>query len=132
MKNLLILLLATFGLWNGAAAQATGKISLEIVNPEQKPSPNTFVELLNAKDSTVVGYTTADRYGYAEFNNLKYGHYKVFIPQAGNNSYVSSPISIINPEEQYSLTIICKTTNRVVIMAHTLWYMHIGATGSVS
>jgi|SRR6185312_2133376 len=132
MKNLIILSVALLSVWHTATGQITGKISLKVVNAKQQVAPNSFVELLSAKDSTVVEFGMTDKNGIVQFDNLKYGKYKVFLPQNGLNSYLSNTISINNPDEEYSFTITCKTPNSVGIKAYPAWYIDFGSGSTVS
>jgi hypothetical protein len=116
MKNIIILAVALFSAGLTVKGQSTGKIDLRIVDQQQKPSTQTFVELLNAKDSSLVQFATSDSKGNVEFQNLGKGNYLVFIPEIGTKSYLTYSFSVNNSDEYYDVTLTSKAHGEVVIV----------------
>ena len=93
MKNLLLVILAL--LYSVANAQTRrGKISVTILNDQQSGIENATVELLKAKDSSLVKIAITDKNGLAEFQNVAFGNYVLKASVAGRVTQLSSPISL--------------------------------------
>jgi hypothetical protein len=116
-----ILILLSFALLLSICSMAkeplTGKISLKIVDKQQNFSAGTFIELLNAKDSSLVRYATTGNDGAIDFTELAPGSYVVYIPQIGSKSYTAFTLKISNPEELYDITLTCPMPNEVTVVA---------------
>jgi hypothetical protein len=117
MKILSFLTLAILCLGLQARGQSNGKIDIRIVNQQQKPSPEALVELLNAKDSSMVQFATTDKNGLAEFKGLQKGNYIAFVPEIGSKNFTSYLFNISNYDEAYDITLLCKVCNEVTIVA---------------
>ena len=117
MKNITLLSIILASLCVSAKAQSNGKADLRIVNPQQKPLSETFVELLNAKDSSLVQFAITDKMGLVEFKGLQKGSYMAFIPEIGSKNYVSYLFNISNYDEAYDITLLCKLCTEITIVA---------------
>ena len=117
MKTLSFLTLTILFLGSQAKGQSNGKIDIRIVNQQQKPSPEALVELLSAKDSSLVQFGTTDKNGLAEFKGLKKGSYIAFVPEIGSKNFTSYLFNISNYDEAYDITLLCKVCNEVIIVA---------------
>jgi hypothetical protein len=90
------LLLATLILWSGIAFGQTnrGKISVTIVSDQQSAIENATVELLKAKDSSLVKVAITDKNGVAEFENISFGSYILKASSAGRVTQLSSSFNL--------------------------------------
>jgi uncharacterized surface anchored protein len=126
MKNLILIAFAyLLSVGNIASSQTSGKINIVVTDQQQKPMGSTYVELLNAKDSTLVQFASTDKNGNIEFTGLKNGKYIVFVPETGYKSYVSSSVSISHTGEEYSLTVIIPESNfhnEVIVIGQAVAY----------
>jgi hypothetical protein len=77
-----------------AFAQDRGKISVVVVNDRQAAMENATVELLKAKDSSLVKAAVTDAVGVAEFEQVPWGGYLVRITMVNHNSVYSSSFNI--------------------------------------
>src|SRR6266496_6256544 len=102
MKKLLI---AALSLWSCFAMAQTnrGKISVTILNDQQSPVENATIELLKAKDSSLVKIAITDKNGVAEFENINFGNYILKASNAGKLAQLSSSFNLSS--EQSSLTV---------------------------
>ncbi|HTA82326.1 MAG TPA: hypothetical protein VK783_05330 [Bacteroidia bacterium] len=98
-------------------AKPTGKISLKIIDKQQNSSAGAFVELLNAKDSSLARFASTGKDGTIDFSNLAQGSYVVFIPQIGGKNYLSFTLKISRPEEMYEMTLTCPASNEITVVA---------------
>ncbi|MEI9912338.1 MAG: TonB-dependent receptor [Bacteroidota bacterium] len=98
------------GLLAGAQASNKGKISATVVNDKQGAVENATVELVRAKDSSLVKIALADKAGLAEFENIPFGTYLVrsrvinyaikysaVINLSAENSFVQLPPLLVEP-----------------------------------
>jgi len=115
MKKIILLSLALLGLGFSSKAQSTGKINLSIVDQQQNPTPEALVELLNAKDSSMVQFATTDTKGNVEFKDLTKGKYIAFVPEIGNMHYALYQFDIRNYDEAYDITLLCKACTEIII-----------------
>ena len=116
MKTITLLSLALL-LSVSTIAKSTGKISLKIIDKQQNSSAGTFVELLNAKDSSLARFAITGKDGTIDFSNLAQGSYVVFIPQIGGKNYLSFTLKISKPEELYEMTLTCPAANESTVVA---------------
>lgn len=117
MKNILTIIIALLGLSMSAKAQTNGRLELNLIDQQQHPSVQTLVELLNAKDSSVVQYATTDTKGNVQFNNLKRGKYLAFVPHIGDMRYDIYQFEIRNFDEAFDITLLCKACTEITISA---------------
>jgi len=102
MKKSLLLLLT---LWSCIAfAQTTrGKVSVTIVNDQQSAVENVTVELLKARDSSLVKVAITDKNGLAEFENIRFGNYILKASNAGKLAQLSSSFSLSSDQTQVTV-----------------------------
>jgi uncharacterized surface anchored protein len=126
MKNLILIAAAyLLSVGNIASSQNNGKLNIVVTDQNQKPMESTFVELLDAKDSSLVQFSTTGKDGNIEFNGLKNGKYIVFVPESGYTNYTSNLVTISHTGEEYSLSVILSDTkshNVVIVLAHPVFY----------
>ena len=126
MNNLILLACAyMLSLGNFANGQAAGKMNIVVTNAQQKPMESTFVELLNAKDSSLVQFSTTGNDGSTEFKGLQNGNYIVFVPEMGNKSYISNTVTLNHTGEEFSLNVIlaeAKAHNEVIVVGQAVAY----------
>jgi len=72
------------------AAKPSGKVGIKITDEQQKPLDGIFVQLMNAKDSTMAMYSASTKDGSAEFIEVKNGNYFIYIAQTGYKNYFSA------------------------------------------
>ncbi len=128
MKYLLYLfiLLGLCGNYN-ANAQADGKIDLKISDPDKKPLEGIYVQLVKAKDSTMVFYAFSGQDGAVEFANVSDDAYRVYISQTGYSIYFSTAFKIDNSTRVYSLPEIAlqaQSLKEVVVESKTPTLQH--------
>ena len=75
MKKLITILMMAVTLFAAAQENNKGKITAVIHNNRQAPVENATVELLKAKDSSLVKASLTDKNGLAEFENISFGEY---------------------------------------------------------
>jgi iron complex outermembrane receptor protein len=74
MKTIISILFTVLSLLAAAQESSRGKIT-EAIRNGQQPAENATVELLNAKDSSLVKLAITDKSGIAEFENTRFGTY---------------------------------------------------------
>ncbi len=89
-------------LHNNCEAQANGKLDLKISDTNKSALEGIMVQLVKAKDSTMVLYTFTEKEGTAEFANVVYGNYRIYISQVGYDNYFSIPLIIDDAHKQVS------------------------------
>src|SRR5689334_18617311 len=77
-----------------AFGQERGKITVVVVNGKQAALENATVELLKAKDSSLVKAAVTDAVGVAEFEQMPWNSYLVRISMVNHNSVYSSPFNL--------------------------------------
>src|SRR6185369_6559327 len=102
MKKLLFSVLT---LWSCIAYAQTGrgKISVTILNDQQSGVENATVELLRAKDSSLVKVAITDKNGLAEFENIRFGNYILKANNAGKLAQLSSSFSLSSDQTQVTI-----------------------------
>lgn len=96
MKKIITILLTTISLFATAQENSRGKITATVRNQQQALVENATVELLKAKDSSLVKAGLTDKAGQVEFDNLPFGDYMLkatqvnFIPQYSSSFYLST------------------------------------------
>ena len=75
MKTFLTCLLAASTLMSWSQTTSHGTITLSVQNDQQNPLENVTVQLLKAKDSSLVKVAITDKNGSASFENIAYGSY---------------------------------------------------------
>ncbi len=75
MKTFLTCLLAASTLMSWSQTTSHGTITLYVQNDQQNPLENVTVQLLKAKDSSLVKVAITDKNGSASFENIAYGSY---------------------------------------------------------
>src|SRR5690349_15935345 len=84
--SLIIVFLTFSGLYSKTYAQTkAGKISGQVVDGSQKTVEAATISLLNAKDSSIVKYSVANKAGQYSFENIPAGEYIVSISALGHN-----------------------------------------------
>jgi iron complex outermembrane recepter protein len=75
-------------------AQDRGKITVVIVNDKQAAMENATVELLKAKDSSLVKAAVTDAVGVAEFEQVPWNSYLVRVTMVNHNPVFSTPFNL--------------------------------------
>ncbi len=119
-KSMLLSGILLAGLTSNLFAGSPAKISLKVEDIHNNPKKEVIVELLNAKDSSVVAYAVSGVEKVMEFTNLPKGNYLVYVPNIGPKGYVSSVINLttgssaVVTEKIYVNT---NTSNQVTVFA---------------
>lgn len=92
--------------------QSAKKINISVRDKNKKPASETFVELVNANNLTMVKYAITGDDGSVEFDNVKNGNYIVFIPQINGVNYISSVLSVSRAVEYLKLSVTILKTGR--------------------
>ena len=71
------LMLLVFSCITTAQTSERGKITVKIIDEQQKPIEGATAELLRAKDSALVKVAISNRSGVAEFENIRFGSYLI-------------------------------------------------------
>ncbi len=129
-----VCLLAGIGLY--AQTPAKGKITISLLNDKKEGVENAAVELIKAKDSSLVKTALSDKTGLAEFENIPFGSYLIrskpvnyrtaysnAISLSADNSPVQLPALVLQPlsAELGNVTVnarkpfIQKLTDRIVV-----------------
>ena len=122
MKKVYLLLITTILLTTFAFAQTqrNGKLSLTVQNEQQQAIENATVELIRAKDSSLVKAAITDKSGVAVFDHLLMGIYRVRISVVGFSTKYTKPIElkIEQPEQligNIALAISSAATSEVTV-----------------
>src|SRR6185312_9782351 len=108
-------------------AQSSGKVDLKVFDSAQRPLDGIMVQLVKAKDSSMVQYAFTDKEGLAEFTNVKNNRYRVYISQVGYTNYFSSSFAIDSIHEQFSIPTIAlqsQALKEVVVEGKTPMIQH--------
>ncbi len=128
MKHLFFIpLIGLISIGSAVFAQNTGKVDVIIIDQQQKPLGEIFIELVRAKDSTMVQYTVSGQDGAAEFSNVAKGRYAIYVAQTGFKNYFSSPFIIDSIHPLVTLPAIrlqANSLNEVVVMGKTPVIQH--------
>jgi len=109
------------------SGQVNGKVDLKVSDSTQKPLNGIFVQLMKVKDSSMALYTFTGQDGLAEFTNVKYDRYKIYISQVGYNNYFSAPFSVDSTHNEVSLpeiTLQSQSLKEVVVESKTPIIQH--------
>ncbi|HTB31434.1 MAG TPA: TonB-dependent receptor, partial [Bacteroidia bacterium] len=95
-------------------------VKVIVNNDKNIADEGAIVQLVKAKDSSVVKYSISDKEGSADFTNVKYGNYLVYITQLGFENYFSSPFTVDSAHSTISMPVAVlilqrKNLNEVVI-----------------
>jgi iron complex outermembrane recepter protein len=96
-------------------------VKVIVNNDKNLPDAGAVVQLMNAKDSSAVKYSISDKDGYAEFTNVKFGKYLLYINQLGYESYFSPPFIVDSIHREITLptaTLIPQTNNLNEVVVH--------------
>lgn len=77
-----------------STGQTRGTVSLKVSDQMNKPESGVFVQLMNAKDSTMAKYSVSDENGSVEFTDVAKGKYMAFISQTGFENYFSPSFTV--------------------------------------
>ena len=106
MKRILnsLIIIALAGFTTIAQAQtAGGKIKGQVTDSTQTTIEAATISLLNAKDSSVVKFSAADKTGNYRFENIPAGQYIISVSAVGHNKGYSEIVEIKNDETNISL-----------------------------
>jgi len=70
------------------------KINLKLEDINKNPKKEVLVELLNAKDSSIVAIAISGNQRVMEFTNLPKGKYIVYAPNIGTKGFLSPVINV--------------------------------------
>lgn len=90
-------------LQNNIQAQSNGKVDLKVFDSAQKPLDGIMVQLVKAKDSSMVQYAFTGQDGTAEFTDMRNNKYRVYIAQVGYTNYFSPVFTIDSLHQQLSI-----------------------------
>lgn len=100
-RLLLFICLGIQGLY--AQNNSLGKVYVTINNEKNLPLENATVELLKAKDSTLVKTAITDKDGLAEFINIRPGEYLVAVSLLNYASRMKGPFTLSNDQLQWHI-----------------------------
>src|SRR5271156_3738049 len=93
-KSMLLSGILLAGLSSNLFAGSPTAISLKVEDAHKNPKKEVLVELLNAKDSSVVAVAMSGKEKVIEFTNLPKGNYLVYVPNVGNKGVLSPVINV--------------------------------------
>jgi len=93
-KSILLSGILLAGLTSNLFAGSPTKISLKVEDIHNNPKKEVIVELLNAKDSSVVAIAISGKERVMEFTNLPKGNYLVYVPNIGTKGFISPVINV--------------------------------------
>ena len=104
LNSLIIIAIASFS--TDLQAQNTGgKIKGQVIDGSQKTVEAATISLLNAKDSSVVKFSVANKTGNYQFENIPVGQYMISVSAVGHNKGYSEKVEIKNDETNILKTI---------------------------
>jgi len=103
MKKLFSISVAMVFACGISTGQTSGTVSLKVSDQMNKPQEGVFVQLMNAKDSTMAKYSVTDEKGNVEFRDVAKGKYIAFISQTGFENYFSPIFAIDSIHWQITL-----------------------------
>ena len=100
----LLLITALASLTNMVNAQSKpGKISGKVIDGSHKTIEAATISLLNAKDSSVVKYSVADKTGSYQFEEIPAGQYMVSVSAVGHTKGFSEKVEVKDGQTSISL-----------------------------
>ncbi|HTA28663.1 MAG TPA: hypothetical protein VK809_12800 [Bacteroidia bacterium] len=93
-KSILLSGILVAGLTTNLLAGSPTKINLKVEDKHSNPKKEVIVELLNAKDSSLVAIAVSGKEKVMEFTNLPKGRYIVYVPNIGTNGFLSQIINV--------------------------------------
>ncbi len=128
MKYIVLLTVLLFSfIQNNVSGQKKGKVEVKVSDPDKKPLEEIMVQVIKAKDSTMVQYVFTDPTGLADIRDIPYGKYLVYITQVGYATYISAPFVIDSINTQATLpdiTLQSLSINEVVVEGKTPVIQH--------
>lgn len=120
MKHpLIVILLLFFCHYKTQAQDAVSRIDVQFYDDQNKPVNGLFVQLMQAKDSSLAFSVFTGANGVADFSNVKPGRYFIYVMQFQYENY-TSPIFIKKKEEALKLpavTLKTKALKEVTVTA---------------
>ena len=92
------------------AQPMTGKAVLTVVNEQKQPVESATVELLNAKDSSLVKTALTDKAGTAEFEVKAKGSYLARISSVGLKTQLTDAVSVTDEGQQVTIPTVVMAT----------------------
>jgi hypothetical protein len=93
-KSMLLSGILVAGLTANVFAGSPTKINLKVEDNHNNPKKEVVVELLNAKDSSVVSIAVSGNERVMEFTNLPKGRYIIYVPNIGTKGFLSKVINV--------------------------------------
>jgi hypothetical protein len=93
-KTMLLSGILLTGLSSTLFAGSPTIINLKLEDTHKNPKKEVLVELLNAKDSSVVAIAMSGKEKVMEFTNLSKGSYIVYVPNIGAKGFLSPVINV--------------------------------------
>ena len=93
-KSILLSGILLTGLTTNLFAGSPTKISLKVEDKNNNPKKEVIIELLNAKDSSLVAVAISGKDKVMEFTNLPKGNYLVYVPNIGTRGFISPVINV--------------------------------------
>lgn len=103
MKKTVVFALTLWAFFALDAQTNSGKISTSIANDQQLPLENMTVELLKDKDSSLVKIALTDKNGFAEFDNILFGNYRLRVSAVNYSAQYSSLFELSNVQPEVSV-----------------------------
>jgi hypothetical protein len=89
-----LLMLFVFSCITTAQSSERGKITVKIIDEQQKPIEGATAELLRAKDSALVKAALSNKAGVAEFENIRFGSYLIRTSYVNHQRSFSQPVEL--------------------------------------
>jgi hypothetical protein len=93
------------------------KLNLKVEDKYSSPKKEVVVELLNAKDSSLVAVAVSGKERVMEFTNLQNGKYLVYVPNIGTKGYVSPVVDVTSGRTTIVTEQIFATSRQPVLIA---------------
>ncbi len=93
-KTMLLSAICLVGLSQTLFAGSPTKINLKVQDTYKNPKKEVLIELLDAKDSSVVAVAMSGKEKVMEFTNLPKGNYLFYIPNIGEKGFLSPVINV--------------------------------------
>ena len=93
-KSILFSGILLAGLSSNLLAGSPTKINLKVEDINNKPKKEVVIELLDAKDSSLIAIVITGKEKVIQFTNLPKGKYLIYVPNAGKKGFLSPVINV--------------------------------------
>jgi len=111
-KSILLSGILLAGITANVFAGSPTKINLKVEDIHSNPKKEVIVELLNAKDSSLVAMAISGKEKVMEFTNLPKGKYIIYVPNIGTKGFISPVINVTTGKTTVVTEQIMVETNR--------------------